>query len=78
VRCLNSYAEVKVRYICVDSRAWNRSTSCDVCELWDGRQVVRTLGSPDILELVYDEVNIDLSACLFHYICRIPPSFVAD
>ncbi|KAI9760363.1 MAG: hypothetical protein M1840_002556 [Geoglossum simile] len=31
------------------------STSSDVCELWDGKQVVRLAGSADILELVYDE-----------------------
>lgn len=29
------------------------STSSDVCELWGGRSVVRVLGSPDLVELIY-------------------------
>jgi len=29
------------------------STSGSVCELWSGRSIVRLLGSPDLLELVY-------------------------
>ncbi|KAF8459299.1 hypothetical protein BDZ91DRAFT_799949 [Kalaharituber pfeilii] len=30
------------------------STSADVCELWNGKGFVRVVGSPDILELLYD------------------------
>lgn len=29
------------------------STSADVCELWDGKRVVRALGAPPIIELIY-------------------------
>lgn len=33
------------------------STSESVCELWSGRSIVRLLGSPDLLELVYVPYN---------------------
>lgn len=35
------------------------STSSDVCELWNGQGVVRVLGSPRILQLIYIESEID-------------------
>lgn len=28
------------------------STSCEVCELWNGQMIVRIFGSPDICELI--------------------------
>ena len=31
------------------------STSHDVCELWNGQAVVRMMGSPDVLDLIYIE-----------------------
>jgi hypothetical protein len=33
------------------------SISEDVCELWDGNQIVRLAGTPEILELVFDQVR---------------------
>lgn len=33
------------------------STSQDVCEIWNGRSVVRLVGSPRILQLVYLEMD---------------------
>lgn len=35
------------------------STSCEVCELWNGQGIVRLLGSPDIVELMYDPSYMD-------------------
>lgn len=29
------------------------STSCEVCEMWDGQNLVRILGSPEIWELIH-------------------------
>lgn len=36
------------------------STSTSVCELWNGQAIVRVLGSPQIVELVYREKKVPL------------------
>lgn len=43
------------------------STSSDVCELWNGVGVVRVVGAPEILELIYCTNDTDGSAPLSQY-----------
>ncbi|KAI5840956.1 hypothetical protein BZA05DRAFT_315711, partial [Tricharina praecox] len=39
------------------------STSLEVCEMWDGQAIVRVMGSPQILELVYVKERKDKKEC---------------
>lgn len=39
------------------------STSQEVCEMWDGQAIVRIMGSPQILELVYVKDREDKEEC---------------
>lgn len=42
------------------------STSSDICELWNGVTLVKVLGSPTVVELLYFSLDYDTNDCQVH------------